>query len=53
MKYHGGTVYEMNLVEQAKEYWEQGKQLPIHLFARLAEVGLDVEKLEQLNLKES
>lgn len=46
------SMYQINLLEQAQEYWERGHSLPITLFARLAGEGMDVETLEAKHRKE-
>ena len=46
------TLYTERLLEEAKDYWSIGMQLPIDLYARLAGEGMDVPRLEQLHLLE-
>lgn len=46
------TMYQTNLLEKAHEYWDQGKSLPLSLFAQLAAEGMDVEALEIKHKKE-
>lgn len=45
------TAAQERLLDQAKEYWDQGRQIPIDLFARLAAEGLDVEALQLQHLE--
>lgn len=46
------TATQLRLMDQAQDYWDQGKHLPLDLFARMAQEGLDVETLELKNIKE-
>ena len=40
------TAYQVELLETARQFWEQKKQLPIQLYAALASTGMDVPKVE-------
>jgi hypothetical protein len=46
------TNIQERLLNRARDYWVAGHQLPIDLYAQLAEAGMDVPKLEQMYLKE-
>ena len=39
-------VLQECLLDEAHEYWDRGHQIPLDLFARLAQTGLDVEALQ-------
>ena len=47
------TALQLRLLEEAHGYWEQGRQIPLDLFARLAQQGFDVETLESKHRKET
>lgn len=40
------------LIEKAHDYWDNGHRIPLDLFSLMAQEGLDVEALEEANLKE-
>lgn len=46
------TMYQEKLLDEAKDYWSNGYQLPIDLYAQLATEGMDVPRLEQMYLKQ-
>lgn len=40
------TAVTERLLDQAQQYWDQNRPIPLDLFARMAQEGLDVEALE-------
>lgn len=40
------TLYQELLLERAKEFWEQGRDIPLTLAAQIAQEGLDLVALE-------
>lgn len=40
------TMYQENLLETAKGYWEEGKDIPLYLASHLAQEGFDLPALE-------
>ena len=46
------TLYQLNLIDQAKEYWQRGDGLPLDLFANMAAEGMDVPALEARHREE-
>jgi hypothetical protein len=44
--FNGGTLHQQNLFEKAMEFWNRGKELPLHLMAEMAAEGMDVVGLE-------
>ena len=46
------TVRGEALIEEAMQYWNHGEPIPLDLFAKLAAVGYDVPRLEELHMQE-
>lgn len=40
------TIVTERLLDQAQQYWDQQRPVPLDLFARMAQEGIDVETLE-------
>lgn len=47
------TMTQERLLSEARESWEDGKRIHIHLFSLMAQEGMDVEGLEEIYFKES
>ncbi|MGQ0595825.1 hypothetical protein [Aquabacterium sp.] len=40
------TYLQTLLLEQAQSYWEQGRDIPLHLASQIAQEGMDLPALE-------
>ena len=47
------TLYQLSLMDEAKDMWSRGFDIPTDLFAKLAAEGFDVLALEAKHKKEA
>lgn len=46
------TMYQQHLLDDAKDMWRRGFDIPVDLYSRLAAEGFDVPALEERYKKE-
>lgn len=47
------TSYMQRLLDEAKDMWERGYNIPVDLYSRMASAGFDVPALEETYKKGS
>lgn len=46
------TFYQDTLIREARDMWERGFRIPVDLFSKMTQAGLDVQALEFKFFKE-
>lgn len=47
------TATQQRLLDEAIDMWERGFRIPIDLFSRMTQEGLDVLALEEIHFKDN